>query len=101
MLRTLRALARVRGEDPAKIELKPWVLHDLRRTARTHMAALQIPDHIAEMTLGHARKGLQRVYDQHRYLDEIRNALESWNARLRSIVEPPASNVVALKARLS
>jgi len=97
MLRTLKALARMRGADPAKVELKPWVVHDLRRSARTHMAALQIPDHIAEMALGHARRGLQRVYDQHRYLDEIRSALERWNARLRSIVEPPSANVVAIK----
>jgi hypothetical protein len=100
MLRTLKALARARGDDPAKVQLKPWVIHDLRRSARTHMAALQIPDHIAEMALGHARKGLQRVYDQHRYLDEIRSALERWNARLRSIVEPPPANVVPLRAQI-
>ena len=99
MLRTLKALARMRGDDPARVTLKDWVIHDLRRTGRTHMAALHIPDHVAEMAMGHARRGLQRVYDQHRYMDEIRNALERWNARLRSIVEPPPSNVVPLAAK--
>jgi integrase len=48
-------------------QLQPWVIHDLRRTMRSHLSALRIPDHIAEMVIGHGRKGLQRVYDQHRY----------------------------------
>ena len=94
MLRTLKAQARARGEDEGSVELKPWVIHDLRRTLRTHLSALRVPDHIAEMVIGHGRQGLQRVYDQHRYLDEMREALTLWEARLRSIVEPPRKNVV-------
>jgi len=76
---------------------KPWVIHDLRRTVRSHLAALRIPDHVAEMVLGHGRKGLQRVYDQHRYEAEMREALTLWAARLRDIVEPPPANLVAIK----
>jgi integrase len=90
-------MARARDED--SVELRPWVIHDLRRTLRTHLSALRIPDHIAEMVIGHGRQGLQRVYDQHRYVDEMREALTLWAARLRSIVEPPPANVVAIKAR--
>jgi integrase len=97
MLRTIKGMARIRGEDPNGVELKPWVIHDLRRTLRTHLSALRIPDHIAEMVIGHGRQGLQRVYDQHRYLNEMREALTLWAARLRSIVEPPPANVVAIK----
>jgi integrase len=96
MLRTLKAMARMRGDDPSRIELRPWVIHDLRRTLRTHLAALRVPDHIAEMVIGHGRQGLQRVYDQHRYVEEMRDALTQWAARLRSIVEPPPANVVKL-----
>jgi integrase len=80
-------------------KLQPWVIHDLRRTLRTHLSALRIPDHIAEIVIGHGRQGLQRVYDQHRYLDEMREALTLWGARLRSIVEPPPANVVAIKKK--
>jgi integrase len=80
-------------------ELKPWRIHDLRRTARTNLAALGVPDLVAEMILGHAKRGLQRVYDQHRYEPEMREALEKWAARLRSIVTPPPANVVPLKAQ--
>jgi integrase len=99
MLRTLKAMARTRGED--SVELRPWVIHDLRRSLRTHLSALRIPDHIAEMVIGHGRQGLQRVYDQHRYVDEMREALTLWAARLRSIVDPPPANVVAITARVS
>jgi integrase len=97
MLRTLRAIARKRGDDPARVALKPWIIHDLRRTLRTHLAALRIPDHVAEMVIGHGRKGLQRVYDQHRYISEMREALALWAGRLRSIVEPAPANVIAIK----
>jgi integrase len=96
MSRTLRAMTRMRGEDPKQIELRPWVIHDLRRVVRSHLAALRVPDHLAEMVIGHGRKGLQRVYDQHRYLDEMREALTMWAARLRTIVEPQPANVVPL-----
>jgi integrase len=99
MLRTLRAVARARGEDPNAVVLKPWRVHDLRRTCRTHLAALRVPDHIAEMTLGHGKKGLQRVYDQHQYEAEMREALEKWAARLRSIVTPPPANVTPFDRR--
>jgi hypothetical protein len=61
------------------------------------LAALRIPDHVAEMVIGHGRKGLQRVYDQHRYISEMREALALWAGRLRSIVEPAPANVIAIK----
>jgi integrase len=98
MLRTLKAMARKRGEDPSRVELRPFVVHDLRRVLRSNLSALRVPDHIAEMVIGHGRQGLQRVYDQHRYVEEMRDALQQWAARLRSIVEPPPANVVALRA---
>jgi hypothetical protein len=43
---------------------------------------------VPEMIIGHGRRGIQRVYDQHKFVDEMREALELWNARLRDIVEP-------------
>jgi hypothetical protein len=51
------------------------------------------------MVLGHGKKGLQRVYDQHQYETEMREALERWAARLRTIVSPPAPNVTSLDER--
>ena len=106
MLRTLRAQARMSGEDPASVKLPNWTFHDLRRTVRTNLSALKVEDVIAEMILGHGRKGIQRVYDMHKFLPEMRAAREAWARRLRTIVElapaaPPSkpTNVVLLEAR--
>jgi integrase len=97
MLRTLKALARRRGENAAKIELPPFVNHDVRRTVRTRLSALKVSERVAEMVIGHGKKGLARVYDQHEFLDEMRDALELWASHLRTIMSPPPKNVIPLK----
>jgi integrase len=91
MLLTLKALARKRGDDPRNVLLAPFVLHDLRRTMRTRLSSLRIADTVAEQVIGHGRKGIQRVYDQHQYLPEMREALDRWATLLRGIVAQPAS----------
>lgn len=98
MLRTLRALARVRSDDPAEVALPHWTNHDIRRSVRSNLARLRIPEAAAEAVLGHVRPGIVGVYDHHSYLPEKREALTTWAARLREIVEPkpPAQNVVQL-----
>jgi integrase len=63
-----------------------WRLHDLRRTVRTRMAALRVPHAVAELVLGHGKRGLARVYDQHSYLPEMREALAAWATELERIV---------------
>ena len=35
----------------------PWVVHDIRRTVRTRLASLRVPDMVAEMVIGHGRRG--------------------------------------------
>jgi integrase len=78
-----------------------WVTHDLRRTVRTRLSSLRIPDVVAEQVIGHGRVGLQRVYDQHRFVDEMREALELWASRLRTIIRPSPVNVVPLRAEVT
>jgi integrase len=101
MLRTLRALARKRGENPDDVELKPWRNHDIRRTVRTRLSRLKISEEAREAVLAHVRPGIKAVYDTHDYLDEKAEALALWAAALRKIVEPPppAAKVVRLHGR--
>jgi integrase len=78
-----------------------WVLHDCRRTLRTGLSKLRIADEVKEAVLGHAKRGLKKNYDVYDYLDEKREALALWAARLCSIVEPApvtprAANVVPI-----
>jgi integrase len=100
MLRSLRALARLRGEDPARVRLDPWVNHDLRRTVRTQMSRLKIDHDVKEAVLAHAKLGLVGTYDVHDFADEKREALELWARRVREIVEPAPANVVKLPVRV-
>jgi integrase len=81
-------------------ETPPWTPHDLRRVVRSRLAELRTPDVVAELCLGHARAGIQKVYDRHTYETEIRSALESWERLLAAIVSPaPTTNVVELPRR--
>ena len=68
------------------MELKPFVIHDLRRTVRTRLSALKVSERIAEMIIGHGKKGLARIYDQHEFLDEMHDALMEWDAELLKIL---------------
>ena len=94
MLRSLRALARMRGEDSVKFE--PWTNHDLRRTLRSGLSRLRIDHDVAEAILAHVKMGIVGTYERYDLLDEKRDALERWAARLREIVSPPPDNVVKL-----
>ncbi len=98
MLRTLRALARRRGDDAGKVKLLHWTNHDIRRTVRSNLSALRVPEEVREAVLAHARPGIKGVYDLYSYLDEKREALELWAGRLRNIVEPRPPNVVTIAA---
>ena len=64
-----------------RFDMRPWSMHDLRRTARTNFSTLTQP-HIAEKMLGHKLGGVWEVYDKHDYLDEQRQAYEAWLIRL-------------------
>jgi integrase len=67
-------------------DVPAFVNHDIRRTLRTNLAALGVDDHVAELVIGHGRRGLQRVYDQHKYVAEMRAALVAWSNRLATII---------------
>ena len=59
-----------------------WVLHDLRRTARSLLSRARVPSDHAERVLGHVIPGVRGVYDRHEYAAEKREALERLAALL-------------------
>jgi integrase len=77
----------------------PWVLHDLRRTARSLMARAGVEADIAERVLGHAIPGVKGIYDRHSYAAEKANALARLADLIGQIVEPAGGNVVTIKRR--
>jgi integrase len=79
--------------------IERWALHNIRRSVRTGLSALRIPDMISELVIGHAQKGLHRVYDQQSYFWEKRDALAAWARYVGQIVGSRGpENVVTLKA---
>jgi len=59
-------------------KVRRFTPHDLRSTARSHLAALGVNILVAERCLNHTLGGLIAIYDQHDYMAERRAALELW-----------------------
>lgn len=81
--------------------VKPWKLHDLRRTVATGMADIGIEPHHIEAVLGHYgghRAGVAGVYNRASYSAAIARALERWAAHVEQLVsgKKPAS-VITLR----
>ena len=80
----------------------PWRLHDIRRTAATHMAEIGIAPHIVEAALNHvsgARSGVAGVYNVYAYEPEKKAALERWAAHVEGLVSGEPANVVTLAGK--
>ena len=73
------ALAKVRAEMP---DVPNYTIHDFRRTARTHLAALGVDPVVAERCLNHRIKGVEGIYNRHQYFEERKAALSQWAALL-------------------
>ena len=67
-----------------------WTLHDLRRTFSTNLAALNTPPHVLERLLNHSAgtiSGVSAIYNRFRYIDEMRAAMELWEAKLTRLLD--------------
>ena len=85
-----------KATGPLSIE---WTFHDLRRTMRTGLASIEgIAHDVAERVIAHAQSTISQTYNLHDYRVKKRHALEMWDARVMAIINPPADNVVAIRA---
>ena len=83
----------------AGAEVAAWTLHDLRRTAATHMVRLGVLEEVVGRVLNHAPKGVTaKVYALHTYAPEKRSALDRWAAEvMRAVGGKSAAKVVKLR----
>ena len=84
----------------AKVTIAPWVIHDLRRTARSLMARAGVRSEIAERVMGHVLPGVEGIYDRREYREEKADALKKLAGLIAMILDPPAENVTPLRAEV-
>jgi integrase len=92
--------SKIKNRLDASMNVPPWRVHDLRRTAVTGMAELGIRPDVIELCVNHVsgtRGGIAGVYNKSELLDERRAALERWATHVAGVVSGEAANVVPLK----
>jgi integrase len=93
-----------KGTLDRKAKIAPWRLHDLRRSAATHMAELGVQPHIIEQILNHQsghKRGVAGIYNHSTYPSEVRRTLDLWDDRLAAIVEGRESSLVPINSRMA
>jgi integrase len=99
MVKVLREIAVERGDNPEDVVLARFCNHDIRQSVRSRLSRIKgISVEAKEAMLAHVKPNIQRVYDVYEYLDEKREAMELWAARLREIATPPPDNVIKFAA---
>ena len=81
LIQPLRKAAAARGL------VKPWTLHDLRRTARSAWPTLGVDKDVCEALLNHTpADALLVAYDRRDFLAEKTQALEKWAAAIENSI---------------
>jgi integrase len=68
--------------------IRPWTLHDLRRSFASGLQRLGVAPHIVELALNHRSgtfSGVAGIYQRHRYAREVRDAFESWSLHIEAL----------------
>ena len=80
--------------------VRPWIVHDIRRTVATKMQYLGVKVEVTEEILNHktgSRSSIARRYQVYEYEHEKRAALETWECHLLALVAgQSADNVTKL-----
>ncbi len=82
-------LDRLIAEDNGEV-MRPWRLHDLRRTLATGFQRLGVRFEVTEAVLNHvggSRAGVAGIYQRHDWKNEKREALDLWNAHVATALE--------------
>jgi integrase len=77
--------------------VKPWRLHDLRRTTATRMADIGIEPHVIEAALNHFgghRRGIAGVYNRSSYEHAVAIALQRWSDHVERLVSGKKTDTV-------
>src|SRR5215471_9354810 len=79
-----------KAELDQHLTIKPWRVHDLRRTLATRLCDLGVAPHVVEQILNHQsghRAGIVGVYNKSVYTNEVRAALGAWERYIGLITD--------------
>jgi len=68
--------------------IRPWTLHDLRRSFASGLQRLGVAPHIVELALNHRSgtfSGVAGIYQRHRYAKEVRDAFDLWSQHIETL----------------
>ena len=74
--------------------IRPWTLHDLRRSFASGLQRLGVAPHIVELALNHRSgtfSGVAGIYQRHRYAKEVREAFELWSRHIEVLTNEKAA----------
>jgi integrase len=84
--------------DDKEYKGERFTARDLRRTVKTQMGWLRVPKEDRDRLQGHAMTDVSsKHYDRYDYLVEKREAMESWEAYMRTAISGKKSKVVTIK----
>jgi integrase len=78
--------------------IRPWRLHDLRRTTATRMAETGVLPHVIEAILNHVsghRAGVAGIYNRATYQKEKRETLKRWADYILELKDEPADGTMS------
>jgi integrase len=86
---TFSGFSKLKAKTDQLSSITGWTLHDLRRSAATHMGRLGVAPHVVERILNHESgsfRGVAGVYNRFHYLPEMREALERWAKHIEECI---------------
>ena len=92
-----RSISQIVIKHQASFGVDHFTVHDLRRTMASLMTGMGVPRLMVSKILNHSEGGTTRIYDRHTYDAEKRQALETWERKLRAILFDEKSKVINLK----
>ena len=74
--------------------IRPWTLHDLRRSFASGLQRLGVAPHIVELALNHRSgtfSGVAGIYQRHRYAKEVAEAFATWSRHIETVTAKKAA----------
>ena len=90
--RYMQGISGRKAQFDAKLNgVAPYVIHDLRRSAKSLMSRARVLPHVSERVLGHAMEGVEGIYDRHSYREEKAHALRLLAGLIEKILKTEGS----------